>query len=57
MALVRDSAPLANELMTSMRHWCAARRLNAQDLSPADVEAFAKWIDERAAIAAQTASR
>jgi tetratricopeptide (TPR) repeat protein len=57
MALLQDSTALANELMTAMRHWTEARRQNAQDLSPADVEAFAKWIDERAAIAAQTASR
>jgi len=56
MALFRDSRPLADELMAAMRHWADARRQDAQGLSPADVEAFAKWMDERAGIAAQTAS-
>jgi tetratricopeptide (TPR) repeat protein len=56
MALFRDSRPLADELMAAMRHWTDARRQDAQGLSSADVEAFAKWMDERAGIAAQTAS-
>ena len=56
MALFRDSRPLADELMAAMRHWADARRQDAQGLSSADVEAFTKWMDERAGIAAQTAS-
>jgi tetratricopeptide (TPR) repeat protein len=56
MALFRDSRPLADELMVAMHHWADARRKDAQGLSSADVEAFAKWMDERAGIAAQTAS-
>jgi tetratricopeptide (TPR) repeat protein len=56
MALFRDSRPLANELMTAMHHWADARRKDAQGLSPTDVEAFAKWMDERETVAAQTAS-
>lgn len=56
MALFRDSRPLADELMAAMHHWADARRQDAQGLSPADVDAFAKWMDERAGIAAQTAS-
>jgi tetratricopeptide (TPR) repeat protein len=56
MALFRDSRPLANELMTAMHHWADARRTDAQGLSPTDVEAFAKWMDERETVAAQTAS-
>jgi len=56
MALFRDSRPLADELMVAMHHWADARRQDAQGLSSADVEAFAKWMDERAGIAAQTAS-
>jgi tetratricopeptide (TPR) repeat protein len=56
MALFRDSRPLADELMVAMHHWADARRQDAQGLSTADVEAFAKWMDERAGIAAQTAS-
>jgi tetratricopeptide (TPR) repeat protein len=56
MALFRDSRPLADELMAAMHHWAEARRKDAQGLSPTDVEAFAKWMDERESVAAQTAS-
>jgi tetratricopeptide (TPR) repeat protein len=56
MTLFRDSRPLANELMTAMHQWADARRKDAQGLSPTDVEAFAKWMDERETVAAQTAS-
>jgi tetratricopeptide (TPR) repeat protein len=56
MALFRDSRPLAAELMVAMHRWADARRQDAQGLSSADVEAFAKWMDERAGIASQTAS-
>jgi len=56
MTLFRDSRPLANELMTAMHQWAEARRKDAQGLSPTDVEAFAKWMDERETVAAQTAS-
>ena len=56
MTLFRDSRRLADELMTAMRRWTDARRTDAQGLAPGDVEAFSKWVDERAGIAAQTAS-
>jgi tetratricopeptide (TPR) repeat protein len=56
MALFRESRSLAGELMTAMRRWADARRIDAQGLAPEDVEAFSKWVDERAGIAAQTAS-
>jgi tetratricopeptide (TPR) repeat protein len=56
MALFRDSRPLADELMVAMHRWADSRRQDAQGLSTADVEAFAKWMDERAGIAGQTAS-
>ncbi|HEX3951773.1 MAG TPA: tetratricopeptide repeat protein [Steroidobacteraceae bacterium] len=56
MALFRDSRPLADELMVAMHHWADARRQDAQGLSSGTVEAFTKWMDERAGIAAQTAS-
>jgi len=56
MALFRDSRPLADELMVAMHRWADARRQDGQGLSTADVEAFAKWMDERAGIAGQTAS-
>jgi tetratricopeptide (TPR) repeat protein len=56
MALFSGSRPLADELMVAMHHWADARRQDAQGLSSADVEAFTKWMDERASVAAQTAS-
>jgi tetratricopeptide (TPR) repeat protein len=56
MALFRDSRPLADELMVAMHHWADARRQDSQGVASADVEAFAKWMDERAGIAGQTAS-
>jgi len=56
MTLFQTSRPLADELMTAMHQWTDARRKDAQGLSPDDVEAFAKWMDERATLAAQTAS-
>jgi tetratricopeptide (TPR) repeat protein len=56
MALFRDSRPLADELMVAMHRWADSRRQDAQGLSSADVEAFGKWMDERAGIAGQTAS-
>jgi tetratricopeptide (TPR) repeat protein len=56
MALFRSSRPLADELMVAMHRWADARRQDAQGLSSADVEAFTKWMDERAGIASQTAS-
>jgi tetratricopeptide (TPR) repeat protein len=56
MALFGVSRPLADELMAAMHHWADARRQDSQGLSSADVEAFTKWMDERASVAAQTAS-
>jgi tetratricopeptide (TPR) repeat protein len=56
MTLFQNSRPLADELMVAMHQWTDARRKDAQGLSPEEVDSFAKWIDERAGIAAQTAS-
>jgi tetratricopeptide (TPR) repeat protein len=56
MALFRDSRPLANELMTAMHRWAEARRQDMQGLSADDIEAFTQWMNERAAVAQQTAS-
>ena len=56
MTLFKDSRPLADQLMEAMHRWADARREDAQGLSSADVEAFSKWMEERAGIAAQTAS-
>jgi tetratricopeptide (TPR) repeat protein len=56
ITLFRDSRNLADQLMTAMREWTDARRKDAQGLAPADIEEFSKWVEERAGIAAQTAS-
>src|SRR3984957_16124884 len=56
MTLFRESRNLADQLMTAMRAWTDARRKDAQGVAPADIEEFAKWVEERAGIAAQTAS-
>jgi tetratricopeptide (TPR) repeat protein len=56
ISLFRDSRGLADELMTSMRHWIDARRKDAQGVAPESLEAFSQWVEERSGIAAQTAS-
>jgi tetratricopeptide (TPR) repeat protein len=56
MSLFRDSRKLADELMVAMRHWTESRRKDAQGVASEDIEAFARWVDERSSIAAQTAS-
>jgi tetratricopeptide (TPR) repeat protein len=56
MSLFRDSRPLADELMQAMHRWADARRQDAQGLPATDIDAFAKWMDERATVASQTAS-
>jgi tetratricopeptide (TPR) repeat protein len=56
MSLFRGSRQLADELMVAMRHWTESRRKDAQGVASEDIEAFAKWVDERSNIAAQTAS-
>jgi len=56
MQLFARARPLADELMTSMRHWVEARQKDAKGVSADDLAAFVKWVDERTAIAQQTAS-
>jgi tetratricopeptide (TPR) repeat protein len=56
MTLFKDSRALADELMAAMQRWVGERRTDAAGVSPADLDAFAQWIDERAGIARQTAS-
>lgn len=56
MSLFADSRPLADELMAAMHRWADTRRQDSQGLSAEELDAFAKWMDERTGIAAQTAS-
>lgn len=46
----------AGVLLDSMRRWVAERRRAPAGVAPAAIDAFAKWVDERGAIAQQTAS-
>jgi tetratricopeptide (TPR) repeat protein len=56
MQLFGTARPLADQLMTSMHHWVEDRQHDATSVSAEDLAAFAKWVDERASIAQQTAS-
>jgi len=56
MMLFSSARPLADQLMTSMHRWVEERQRDAKGVSPDDLAAFAKWVDERAAVAQQTAS-
>ena len=56
MSLFRDARPLADQLMVAMKQWIVDRRASAGDVDTAHVDEFARWIDERATIATQTAS-
>jgi tetratricopeptide (TPR) repeat protein len=56
MDLYRDQRELANQLMGAMEQWVKERRTNAAGVAAGDIDAFAKWVTERATIAQQTAS-
>jgi len=56
MSLFRDARPLADQLMVAMKQWVAERRTDASGVAAADVDSFASWVEERGAIASQTAS-
>ncbi|HEY2675408.1 MAG TPA: tetratricopeptide repeat protein [Steroidobacteraceae bacterium] len=43
-----NSPKSAEELMTAMLRWVAAHHEGAQDLPRGEVDAFTKWLDERA---------
>jgi tetratricopeptide (TPR) repeat protein len=54
LALYAGNRVLADKLLVAMREWIDARR-GAAGADPAALDAFASWIDERGAIARQTA--
>jgi tetratricopeptide (TPR) repeat protein len=56
MDLFRTSRPLADQLMQSMRHWITERQREPMGIAEDALHAFAKWVEERAAVAQQTAS-
>jgi tetratricopeptide (TPR) repeat protein len=53
LALYSGNRKLAAQLLAAMQEWVAEHRANAGGL---DVDAFASWVNERSAIASQTAS-
>ncbi len=55
LTLFRDARPLAAQLMATMQKWVESRKQDANGLNPEDVAAFAKWVDERAAISEKAA--
>jgi tetratricopeptide (TPR) repeat protein len=46
--LLGDAPKQAEELMAAMHRWVDAHRQGAEDLTPAEVEAFTKWVGESA---------
>lgn len=56
LELFASSRALADRLLASMQRYIAERRGSPQGMELATLDAFAKWVDERAAIAQQTAS-
>jgi tetratricopeptide (TPR) repeat protein len=57
LALYSGNRVLADKLLSAMREWVAARRgTSTGGVEPAVLDAFASWVDERGAIARQTAN-
>ena len=56
LTLLASARNHANVLLESMREWVATRRRAPGGVAAADIDAFAKWVEERATIARQTAS-
>jgi tetratricopeptide (TPR) repeat protein len=56
MDLFNHARPLADQLMVSMQKWLESHRAAPNRMRVADIESFAKWLQERDAIAKQTAS-
>jgi tetratricopeptide (TPR) repeat protein len=56
MRLFRDVRPLADELMAAMHRWVEDHQRDSKGVSSEDLASFAKWVDERTAVAQQTAS-
>jgi len=56
MTLFASSRPLADELMTAMKHWVESRQEDPKGLSADELANFSQWVDERSNIARQTAS-
>jgi tetratricopeptide (TPR) repeat protein len=56
MDLFNHERPLADQLMVSMQKWLDSHRAAANGMRAADIDSFGQWLQERVAIAKQTAS-
>ena len=56
MTLFTESRVQAAVLMQSMQSWVVARRKQPAGLPATDIDSFARWVEERDAVARQTAS-
>lgn len=56
LTLFGSNRKLAAQLLTAMQSWVGERRGNAAGVDGPSLEAFASWVNERSAIASQTAS-
>ena len=56
LTLFSSNRKLAAQLLTGMQAWVGEHRGNTAGVDGASLEAFAAWVNERSAIAAQTAS-
>jgi hypothetical protein len=56
MDLFNHDRALADQLMAVMQQWVTEHRANPNGMRATDVDAFAKWVQEREGIAKQTAS-
>jgi tetratricopeptide (TPR) repeat protein len=56
LALFPSNRKLADQLLAGMQAFVAARRSDAQGLDAAALDAFAKWVEERVSVSAQTAA-
>ena len=56
MTLFRSARPLSDQLLGAMQRWVTVRRSDAGAVNETDLDAFAKWLEDRDQIAKQTAS-
>lgn len=56
LALFASDRKLADELLGEMRTWITARRASPDGVDAESLDAFARWVDERATVAGQTAA-
>jgi tetratricopeptide (TPR) repeat protein len=56
LSLFASNRKLAATLLNAMQHWVGEHRGDAAGVDPGSFEAFASWVNERSAIASQTAA-